>query len=90
MNKLSHKEKEKRLFQSVRVWFLFIFFIGFTSVGLMMVLSGMNVFGINVTKLQFQVKSGWQFLIFGILFFIGWILTLRYYKKNRFTERTSE
>lgn len=90
MSKNSKPEKENLLFQKIGMWVLFLLFIGFTAVGLLRVIFEVDSFGINATRSHFQVKTGWQFIIYGILFFIGWIMALKYYKKNRITERTSE
>lgn len=90
MSKLSNQEKENKQFQKLSVWVLFILFIAFTAAGLVRIFVTGDSVDINGTKLHLQVKSGWQYLIFGLLFLIACFINLRNNKKNRVAERTSE
>lgn len=83
MPSLTNQEKENIQFQKLSGYILFLFFIGFTAAGLIRIFLTGDSFGINQTKLQFQVKSGLQYLLFGILFFVGWIYNKRFYKKKK-------
>lgn len=82
MSSLITQEKENIQFQKLSGYILFLFFLGFTIAGLIRIFLTNDSFSVNQTKLQFQVKSGLQYLLFGILFFVGWVFHKRYYKKK--------
>ena len=83
MHNLTNQEKENIQFQRLSGYILLLFFLAFTIAGLIRIFLTGDSFSINQTKLLFQLKSVLQYLLFGILFFVGWVFHKRYYKTNK-------
>lgn len=82
MPELSSQEKENKAFRKLSLWIGFILFIGFTAAGLVRIFCTGDSIGVNSTRLQVQVKSGLQYVIFGVLFLIACFINWRTGRKN--------
>jgi hypothetical protein len=74
-------EKEEKSFNKIRPWILAIVSIAFITGGLIRIFITGPAFGINQTKMQFQVKDGYVHLLFGIIAGTGLLYTLKKRKK---------
>lgn len=75
-------EKEEKSLNKIRLWILAIISIGFITGGLIRIFVTGPSFGINQTKMHFQVKDGYVHLLFGIIAGIGLAFTLKKRKKE--------
>jgi hypothetical protein len=70
-------EKEEKRFEKIRPWLLAIVSIGFITGGLIRIFITGPGFGINQTKMHFQVKDGYVYLLFGVIAGIGLLFTIK-------------